>query len=215
MAQEKAPPRERHPATAGVAGLLGGGAAAAVAGAMLLGPVGIAAGAVVGAVAGAPLGDALGATRRRLLEDERKAALLVFGDSLDLEAVRIAAAPFLGMGHIARTPGNTAFFPVESYRNGIKLPWLIHELTHVWQHQHGIGLARKLIPAIRGLYDYGGEAALRKAAAEGRRFVHFNTEQQGDILQHYYERTKRGEDVGAWQPFVDQVQVTPRGARAC
>ena len=92
------------------------------------------------------------------------------------------------------------------------MPWLIHELTHVWQHQHGISVFEKLFWALHGAsaYDYGGESALRQATAQGKRFIDFNTEQQADILKDYYIKKKGGQDVSAYEPFVAQVQGAPR-----
>ncbi|HEX5725554.1 MAG TPA: hypothetical protein VFX98_08805 [Longimicrobiaceae bacterium] len=184
-------------------GLFGG----ALGGFLVGGPVGAVAGALLGGAAGAPAGDMLGAERRRLTEAERAEARLVFGDTLDLDRVVVAGAPVMSLGRIARALPHAIYFPVDVFRAGIPVPWLVHELTHAWQYQHGVSLATTLFHAVRRIYKYGGADGLRSALAEGRRFTDFNTEQQGDILRDYYRRLKRGEDVAAWEPFVAQVRA--------
>lgn len=189
--------------------LLGGGAGvlAGAVGGLVLGPLGAVAGALVGGLVGAPVGDMLTAERRRLNEAERTEARLVFGDSLDLDRIVVAGAPLMSFGRIARALPHAIYFPVDTFRGGIPMPWLIHELTHSWQYQHGVTLATTLFHAVRRIYDYGGEEGLRRALAEGRRFTSFNTEQQGDILRDYYRRLRRREDVALWEPFVAQVRA--------
>ncbi len=86
------------------------------------------------------------------------------------------------------------------------MPWLIHELTHVWQYQQGVPTSAVILSAFKGNYDYGGEANLRKRWSEGESFGDFGTEQQGDILQDYYKRLVVGRDVSAYEPYVDQVR---------
>ena len=70
------------------------------------------------------------------------------------------------------------------------MPFLIHEMTHIWQYQHGISMVTTLFHAIRGKYDYRGETALIAARREGKQFIDFNTEQQGDICRDYYRIKK-------------------------
>jgi hypothetical protein len=63
------------------------------------------------------------------------------------------------------------------------MDWLIHELTHIAQHEHagGVFMVESLIAQGGQGYDYGGPAALA-----GRDFADFNREQQGDIAKDYY-----------------------------
>lgn len=191
-------------------GMLGGAALGFLAG----GPVGAIIGGVLGGVAGLAVGDAVSAPERPLSAPERTEAELVFGRSLNMDAVRLTEAPLMGIGNIARTPFGTIYFPPGSFRlpTADFIPWLIHELAHVWQHQHGLSVFEKLFWALHGAsaYEYGGETALREATRTGKRFTNFNTEQQADICRDYYVRLKAGQDVSAWLPFIQQV----RGARA-
>ena len=197
-----------------IAGTLLGAAAGAGLGFLLGGPWGALAGGVLGGLAGLALGDALSANKRPMTGDERTEAKLVFGDSLNMNKVTLAEAPIMAIGNMARTPFDTIYFPPGTFKESFTdfMPWLIHELTHVWQYQHGVSVLEKLWVALHGqkAYNYGGEAALRSASASGKRFTDFNTEQQGDILRDYYRKLKEGKDTSAYDPFVDQVQGSPR-----
>jgi hypothetical protein len=88
------------------------------------------------------------------------------------------------------------------------MPWLIHEMTHTWQTQHGISVIRKTLTALRGgsAYDFGGVKGLEQAAAQGRHFLDFNTEQQASICEHYYTTLKAGGDTSAYEPFINEVK---------
>ena len=93
------------------------------------------------------------------------------------------------------------------------MPLLIHELTHVWQYQRGEGwgsLPGMIWEAVVGNYEYGGEDGLKEARAKGQAFSEFTTEQQGDILQHYYVRLKARLDVSAYEPWVNDVKPDVR-----
>jgi hypothetical protein len=146
-------------------------------------------------------------SRRPLTPSERGESLSVFGDSLDLDQIRLEEDPIMSMGGFARTTPSTVNFPVGAFGSSDFMPWLIHELTHSWQYQHGVSLATTLVHALRAVYDYGGEAGLRAALASGRTFRQFNTEQQADIVKDYYVRRGAGLDVGAWQPFIDELRT--------
>jgi len=197
-----------------IAGTLVGAGLGAGLGFLLGGPWGALAGGLLGGLAGLTIGDALSANKRPMTGDERTEAKLVFGDSLNINTVTLAEAPIMAIGKMARTPFDTIYFPPGTFKEAFSdfMPWLIHELTHVWQYQHGVSVLEKLWVALHGekAYDYGGEDALRAASGSGKRFTDFNTEQQGDILRDYYKKLKAGKDTSAYDPFVDQVQGGPR-----
>jgi hypothetical protein len=201
---------ERPALLGGVAGGAAGGLGGAAAGFFFGGPVGALVGGALGVAGGAPLGDIVAAERRGLTARESEAARMVFGESLDLDRVVLAGAPILGIDRIARALPNAIYFPLDAYRKGLSLRWVIHELTHAWQYQHGVSLATTLYHAVRGIYDYGGEKELRVALKAGKRFTDFNTEQQGEILADYFDYSRKGRDVSAWEPFAEQVRATPR-----
>jgi hypothetical protein len=73
---------------------------------------------------------------RKLTEEEKQAAREVFGDSIDLDKVRVkegGAGLFDIGGASAFVHGNTVYVAADNASTSL----LIHELTHVWQHQNG------------------------------------------------------------------------------
>jgi Domain of unknown function (DUF4157) len=199
--------------------VLAGGAVGAIAGAFVgsfFGPIGALIGAGIGLLGGLAVGEVAGAQRRGLTSTEQAEATKVFGTSLDMSQVKIAESSVMAVGGFARTPRDTIYFPPGTSRMAFSdfMPWLIHELTHVWQYQHGISVAEKLWWALHGrsAYDYGGEAGLRTAALANKRFLDFNTEQQASIAEDFYKAQRDGRDTSAYQPYIAQLQAG--GARA-
>lgn len=144
---------------------------------------------------------------RGLTPEETAIARSVFGNALDTSRIRLTDD--------SPAPPNAVAFP-----NHIRFPrgvlnepanleyraWLVHELTHVWQYQRGRTVPQLALDALAGDYDYGGVQGLRDAHAQGKRFGDFNHEEQGDILRHYYRDRERGDDISAYEPFVNQVR---------
>jgi hypothetical protein len=152
---------------------------------------------------------------RGLDEAESKEAFRVFGKSLDYDKVRVAEDPIMSIGGYARTPGNTIYFPPGTTKDkdtaqlrGWYYPFLIHEMTHTWQTQHGVSTAKKIFTALKGqkAYDYKGPDGLKKAAAEGAHFVEFNTEQQASICGDYASALINGGDTAPFEPFIAEVK---------
>lgn len=172
---------------------------------------------------------------RSLYAWEFQEAQRVFAAGLNYEAVRIHECaswpntihriglrlrrlPYDNLPN-AITLGNHCYFPLQLLETLVpphdrafyKLPWLIHELTHVWQYQHwgwrylALALQTQLREGANA-YDFGGEGGLREKYALGWEFKDFNLEQQGDIARSYYERIVRGLAVEAWQPFIAELQ---------
>jgi hypothetical protein len=148
---------------------------------------------------------------RPLTAAERAAARAVFGGGLRIDGVLVSFGGPMSAFDTARTIPDHIYFP-EGF---VSMGWLIHELTHVWQYQEDVAAADVIQDAIFATYDYGGEHYLAEAWANGESFAHFNNEQQGDILQHYYERVVRdGGKFDSAVPFVEQVRNgTWRGPR--
>lgn len=144
---------------------------------------------------------------RKLNSTETAAAKRVFGSSLDTSAIVISEGGVMTLGGYARALPNRVHFPNGSFARSDFIPYLIHELTHVWQYQRGAEIPGMIYEAVVGIYDYGGEPALRQAWDAGKAFDEFTTEQQGDILSDYYTRVVNGDDVSAYQGFVDQVRT--------
>lgn len=79
---------------------------------------------------------------RQLTPGELHYAMEVFGADLDYRKVLIhnTRAYFFQPTDTAITPNGEIYFPLQSYKpdfsTGISdAAWLIHELTHSWQHQ--------------------------------------------------------------------------------
>lgn len=155
--------------------------------------------------AGAGLAGLVAAAKKRPLNDaERTAATDVFGTSLDTTRVRIAESRIIAFGGNAKALPRTIFFPPGE--PGQNLGWLVHELTHSWQYQHGVGVLTTLWHAIRRDYDYGREQGLISGRAAGRSFRDFNTEEQGEILRDYFNAKRAGETTSVYEPFVAEVR---------
>jgi hypothetical protein len=193
-----------------IGGALAGGAIGAGLGFLAGGPIGAIVGGVLGGVTGLIAGETATANKRPLTPEENIEAKTVFGSSMDWGKVRMAESAVMAIGGYARTPFNTAYFPTGFLSQPLdkRMPLMIHEMTHIWQTQHGISVAEKLFWALHGAgaYNYGDEKGLRDALAQGKKFTDFNTEQQGDICMDYYVKKKAGMDVSAYQPFIDQLQ---------
>jgi hypothetical protein len=150
--------------------------------------------------------------RRNLESTETSIAREVFGDALDTTALRLAEGGILGSFGVARTLPRLVTFPkgvltTPQHRARYER-WLVHELTHAYQYQHGRGIFSLLPTAIAGffkksLYDYGGPEGLR-----GRSFDDFNTEQQANIIADYYylSRYEPHRDLTAYEPYISHVR---------
>lgn len=158
--------------------------------------------------------DVIRQTERPLTSEETAEARLVFGPGLDYSAIRITEDPLLGAGGIARTIPSGINFPVGASSSGGYMPWLIHELTHAWQYQHGrsvFATATRALLCYAGVssYAYGGKPGLAAASAAGRGLSSFNTEQQGDIARDYYRDLKAATGVTEYAPFLVELRTPP------
>ena len=137
---------------------------------------------------------------RALTAGEITMARTVFADSIDYDTVRLRDenyVPWQGANYVMAPNGHIYFG--ENLR-GV-LDWsledsngqglFIHEMTHVWQHQHGVNVL--LVGAyqqtkqflVGDQYDYHLEA--------GKTLKAFNIEQQGDIVRDYYAALNFGD----------------------
>jgi hypothetical protein len=145
-------------------------------------------------------------------------------DAIDRIGARLQRRMRYKEEHNAITLGTTSYFPVALKTDAAALAannlsdfsWLVHELTHQWQYRR-MGW-RYLFDALsvqlrlgRAAYDYregadSPQAALQAAHTAGRRFAHFNMEQQGDLARDYYLRKRWGESCIAWEPFIQELR---------
>jgi hypothetical protein len=139
---------------------------------------------------------------RSLYDDERHVAREVFRNSLDLDVVRVvttslAAAPTT-LGDYIRTSG--------SMSNAT----LIHELTHVWQYQHGGAayISDSLCAQVAAWASTGSRNAaydLTGVVRAGKRFSEYTAEQQAMIVETYYSDPAMQNDA-VYQALIAEVR---------
>ena len=130
---------------------------------------------------------------RRLTEGERTLAREVFGAGIAAERVRILGLPFWSRAFVAG-PG-LIVWPSASLRADLAAPdtplrvqaVFVHELTHVWQAQHGVGLLRAKLKAG------DSDASYAYDLAGGPDFAHLNIEQQAMVVEHAFVASRGGE----------------------
>jgi len=122
--------------------------------------------------------------QRGMTSAEKTVARGVFGDSIDLNQVRLDEHSL--MAALGRT--HVTGYIINSTEN-IDDPKMIHELTHVWQYeQDGLVYIPEAIDAQKSdeKYDYGGLNGLRDKMAAGQGLSAYNPEQQGAIVADYF-----------------------------
>jgi hypothetical protein len=90
------------------------------------------------------------------------------------------------------------------------MPWLIHELTHVWQYlQRG---PRYLTDALRAQAQLGEEAYdIEQGLTEGWPWSKFNAEQQADIARDYYRALVSGQNLITFSPYINILRYGEDG----
>ena len=145
---------------------------------------------------------------RPLTEGEIRLARSVFGDSLKLDDIKLKTAWWV-LKHYAVSPnGHIYFHPIDwiedfSHASLGKQSWLIHELTHVWQLQHGLKVLRGAL--IDRRYNY--------ILKTNKSFFKYGIEQQARMVQDYFIRRQRGqdcEDLAGCIPFLAAQKVDKR-----
>lgn len=128
---------------------------------------------------------------RKLTPHERAEAGLVFGDSLLYDSIRVDTRPALGVGKDVLA--YVTFFTVNC-KGKLPMAIFIHELVHVWQYQQfGSVYIAKAIKAQRSRegYDFGGVQGLYQEMIKGKTLLHFNFEQQAEIIESYFTMLKK------------------------
>jgi len=139
---------------------------------------------------------------RSLNDAERREAREIFGNSLDLDPVRIvttrlAAAPTT-LGDYIRASGS------------MSTATLIHELTHVWQYQHGGAayISDSICHQVAAWAATGSRNAaydLTDVVRPGKSFSEYTAEQQAMIVETYYDEPDKRTDP-VYQALIDQVR---------
>lgn len=140
---------------------------------------------------------------RQLTTGEIALARSVFGDSLQLDNVRLKTAWWVLKNYAVSPNGHIYFHPADwvvdfSAATLGKQSWLIHELTHVWQLQQGLKVVRGAV--INRRYQY--------ILQTGKSFFNYGIEQQARMVQDYFVRRQLGQDchdLAACIPFLTPV----------
>lgn len=130
--------------------------------------------------------------RRRLTPGERGLAAEMFGPALDAGRVRLLALPVWRRAFVAGPA--LIVWPARAARPDFaasdvplrEQAVFVHELTHVWQAQHGVSLLlAKLKAGDRpGSYAYD--------LAQGPAFRDLNIEQQAMVVEHAFLASRGG-----------------------
>ena len=110
-----------------------------------------------------------------------------FGDAIDLACVTIRRAKWWWLqpawvvmapdGHIWFHPNNTSWRDDFSRASLFLQGLIVHELTHVWQHQQGVSLIWQRPPFARYAY---------LPLTSGKPFSAYGLEQQAEIVKDAY-----------------------------
>jgi hypothetical protein len=146
---------------------------------------------------------------RPLSQGERALATSLFGTALDLDAVRIHRArwwPFQPRNIVMAPDGHIWFHPHDGLWHAdfaaapLRLQaLLVHELTHVWQHQRGLWLPLRRHPFCR--YDYRIDA--------GRPLERYGIEQQAMIVEHTFIARMAGRPEPELERLLSEAGFAP------
>lgn len=125
------------------------------------------------------------APERKLSAPERLLLERVYEESVDLSRVRIRApvAGLLGVTRRAFVIENTLFVPAKFLP--LQAAVLVHEVCHVWQHQHG---GHAYIADSLEAQLVGDGYRLEKGLREGRAWAQLNCEQQATLIEEAYDQ---------------------------
>ncbi|MDQ1474285.1 MAG: hypothetical protein QOJ99_5765 [Bryobacterales bacterium] len=133
---------------------------------------------------------------------ERNLLIRIFGDSINLDPVRVAYTRLLFAGTTAYTMGNTILIPVGTSTD---TSTLVHEMTHVWQYQT-MGTRYISDSALHQIVQ--GSNAYDVDLVLGQSFYSYAAEQQAMIVQRYYD------DFPGWRTNADVVRMLGEVRRA-
>lgn len=135
------------------------------------------------------------------------AARRVFGNAINYALVKVHNGKYIFFqpNDTAMTPNGEIYFPQPVYKadystNVNDLSWIIHELTHVWQHQQGVNVIMAA-PFSRN-YEYG-------KLTTSTRFSKLNIEQQAAVVADYYLLTQHYHTQHGSGAIEDYKSVIP------
>jgi hypothetical protein len=124
---------------------------------------------------------------RPLTEGEKQLLAPLFGPSIDSSQVRVHNDEFLfplQPDNIAITPFGEPYFNPRYFKEDFSASgpsdqrWFMHEMVHVWQHQHGYPVAARGALRVGLPYEYN--------LAPDTQLGDYNMEAQGEILADYW-----------------------------
>jgi hypothetical protein len=132
---------------------------------------------------------------------EKDLAREIFGESIDLEAVRILVSPIV---NAPTTLGNC----IRAGTSAIPKSTLIHELTHIWQFQtKGISyISDSLLHQTAAWLSTGSRnAAYNPEIVSGKSIHNYTAEEQAVIVENYFANVvNRGSEE--YQRMIDEVR---------
>ena len=150
-------------------------------------------------------------TPRPLTSDETTLAASVFGDAIDYAQVRIAQKKWAFFqpretvmaptGCIHFHPKGTLYCEDFACAHADAQGLFIHEMTHVWQHQHGICLPLARHPFCRYSYSIKPGWPLKR----------YGIEQQAEIVRHAFLLRKKRIVPGAPELHTYETILPFRG----
>lgn len=151
-------------------------------------------------------------TGRLLTSGERRLAADMFGRALDPDRVRIHRATWFPFQprNVAMAPDGHIWFHPEgelwqadfAAASGRMQAFLIHELTHVWQHQQSIRLWLRRHPFSR--YDY--------TLAPGKPLGDYGIEQQAMIVEHAFTARRAGRPDATLEALLQKAGLPCAGS---
>lgn len=158
----------------------------------------------VGSIVGTAIG--LESPARGLTEAEKREFQKIYGDSVDLDLVRVKKG---GLGSVgaARTVGNTIYLPGKYFDAKGELnqdgkDTLAHEMGHVWQNQNGGGdyMHKALWAQAKAAVGSGSRSAAydwHAPASAGVAFRDLNPEQQAHVIEDITLLLRSGQPIAA------------------
>lgn len=158
----------------------------------------------VGSIVGTAVG--LESPGRPLSDAEKREFQKIYGDSVDLDLVRVKKG---GLGSVgaARTVGNTVYLPGKYFDASGRLnadgkETLAHEMGHVWQNQNGGGdyMHRALWAQAKAAVGSGSRSAAydwHGPASAGVAFRDLNPEQQAHVIEDITLLLRSGQPIAA------------------
>lgn len=156
-------------------------------------------------------------SHRPLTAGERAMAESIFKRSIDYYAAKIhnhGCLPFgLQNDYTAMTPNGQMYFNSPLYEQDYSVSsfykaLFIHEMTHVWQHQHGYHVQSNAIKLqIAFGFDYAAAYDYSKDVGNtSKTLPDFNMEQQAQIIEDYFSATYLNDaKFASRMPFFQQV----------